>query len=62
MVFSENEVFREELRTIEMVKIRQAEKIRELESELKGLKEKIAADEQEDQVNIKNIIFIKILV
>lgn len=41
-------MFREELRTIEMVKIKQAEKIRELELELKTIKEKIAADEQED--------------
>jgi hypothetical protein len=43
-------VFREELRTIEMVKLKQAEKIRELELELKNIKEKIASDEQEEQV------------
>lgn len=45
------EVYREELRTIEMVKVKQAEKIRELELELKNIKEKIAADEQEEQVH-----------
>jgi hypothetical protein len=48
-MFSENTVLREELRTIDMVKVKQAEKIRELELELKTLREKIAADEQEDQ-------------
>lgn len=44
------EVYKEELRTIEMVKIKQADKIRELEQELKAIKEKMAADEQEEQV------------
>lgn len=47
---NENEVFREELRTIEMVKVKQGDKIRELELELKSIKEKLAADEQEEQV------------
>ncbi|KAI6177091.1 JNK-interacting protein 3 [Aphelenchoides bicaudatus] len=46
---NENEVFREELRTIEMVKVKQGDKIRELELELKSIKEKLAADEQEEQ-------------
>ncbi|KAI6235522.1 hypothetical protein M3Y95_00060500 [Aphelenchoides besseyi] len=46
---SENEVLQEELRNVEMMKIKQAEKLRELEIELKSLKEKLNADEQEDQ-------------
>ncbi|KAI6214999.1 JNK-interacting protein 3 [Aphelenchoides besseyi] len=48
---SENEVLQEELRNVEMMKIKQAEKLRELEIELKSLKEKLNADEQEDQVD-----------
>ena len=48
--FSENDVLQEELRTIEMLKIKQADKIRELEGDLKTLREKANADEQEEQV------------
>lgn len=56
--FSENEVYREELRTMEMVKIKQADKLRELELELKALKERIAADEQEDQVRVSDFAYL----
>uniref|UniRef100_A0A915E2I6 RH2 domain-containing protein n=1 Tax=Ditylenchus dipsaci TaxID=166011 RepID=A0A915E2I6_9BILA len=49
---SEHEIFKEEVRSLEMVKLKMSEKIRELEGEIKELKEKKnleeAAEEQED--------------
>lgn len=50
-IFSENEVLREDLRSMDLFKAKQTEKIRELENEMKTIKEK-AIEEQEEQEEI----------
>jgi hypothetical protein len=42
---SEQEVFREEVRSLELVKLRLSDRLRDLENELKELKEKNLQDE-----------------
>lgn len=54
--FSEHGIFREEIRSLEMVKMKMSDRIRELEADIKELKEKKSQEESsEEQVKVENL-------
>lgn len=54
-VFSEHEIFREEIRSLEMVKLKMSERIRELEAEMRDLKEKRNQEESSEEQVKENL-------
>lgn len=49
-IFSEQDILREEIRSLEMVRSKMNERIKELESEVRDLKDKLEVKSEDDQV------------
>lgn len=62
LFYSEQDILREELRSLEMVKAKMGERIKELENEVRELKEKLEARSEDDQVFIIEFLLVCLVV